>query len=125
MTKTDLKFSKEHEWVSVSGDTATIGISDYAQSELGDIVYLELPEVEAVLETGQECGVVESVKTVSDIFSPLSGEVIEINDAAIDSPEILNKDPYDKGWLIKLKMSDKSELDSLMDKAEYNKYIEE
>lgn len=125
MTKEDLKYSKEHEWVSVSGDTATIGISDYAQGELGDIVYLELPEVGATLDVGEECGVVESVKTVSDIYMPLSGEILEINEEAVESPELLNEDPYEKGWLIKLKISDTSELESLMDEEGYQAYTEE
>ncbi len=121
----DLKYTQEHEWVSVEGNVATVGITYYAQEELGDIVYVELPEAKKPVIQFAEFGVVESVKTVSNLYSPCSGEVIEINKAVVETPELVNDDPYDGGWLIKLRMSDPRELDELMTSAEYEEFLEE
>ncbi len=121
----DLKYSKEHEWAKIEGDVATIGITDYAQDSLGDIVFLELPDVGSELESGDTFGVVESVKAVSDLFAPLSGKVIEANTALVDAPEGINADPYDTGWMIKIEIANPSEIDDLLDAAAYEKLIEE
>ena len=121
----DLKYTKEHEWLAVNGGVGTVGITHYAQSELGDIVYVELPSVGSPVVAGEEFGTVESVKAVSEIFAPVSGEVLEVNTALATSPETINKDPYGDGWLLKLKLADSKELDALMTAAEYRKYIEE
>jgi glycine cleavage system H protein len=120
----DFSYTKEHEWVKVQGDTATVGITDFAQNQLGDVVFVELPEPGEELEAHQTLGVVESVKAVSDIYSPISGEVTEINQGLNDEPEILNQDPHGKGWIIKLKVKDESELEDLMTASEYEKYLE-
>ncbi len=119
----DLKYTKEHEWVRVDGDVCEIGVTDFAQSELGDIVFVELPEVGATLTADETFGVAESVKTVSDLYSPVSGEVTGINDELMDSPELVNKSPYDDGWMIQVEMSDQSELGNLMSAGEYKKLI--
>lgn len=116
-----MKFHKEHAWVKVDGDNATIGISEYAQSKLTNIVFIELPHIGTTAEQGKQIATVESVKSVSAVIAPISGEVIEINKELQDSPEIINSDPYVKGWMIKLKIKDKSELDSLMSEEEYKK----
>ncbi|OLD66434.1 MAG: glycine cleavage system protein GcvH [Acidobacteria bacterium] len=121
----DLKYTKEHEWLAVNGGVGTVGITHYAQSELGDIVYVELPAAGSPVVAGEEFGTVESVKAVSEIFAPVSGEVLEVNTALATSPETINKDPYGDGWLLKLKLADSKELDALMTAAEYRKYIEE
>jgi glycine cleavage system H protein len=121
----DLKYTKEHEWVAVNGNVGTVGITHYAQSELGDIVYVELPAARSPVVAGEEFGTVESVKAVSEIFAPVSGEVLEVNAALAKNPETINKDPYGDGWLIKLKLADPKELPSLMSAADYRKYIEE
>ena len=121
----DLKYSKEHEWVKVDGSVATVGITDYAQDSLGDIVFLELPDVGTELSAGDTFGVVESVKAVSDLFAPVSGKVIEIHDHLTDAPETVNADPYNEGWMIKLEMSDLSELDALLNSADYDKLVAE
>ncbi|WAH35096.1 glycine cleavage system protein GcvH [Alicyclobacillus dauci] len=121
----NLKFSKEHEWVRVDGNRAYIGITDFAQDELGDIVYVELPEVGAKLAAGETFGTVESVKTVSDLFAPLSGSVAEVNSSLQDTPEKVNSSPYDDGWMVVVEMDDKSELDALLDAAGYEKHINE
>ncbi|HJL42346.1 MAG TPA: glycine cleavage system protein GcvH [Myxococcales bacterium LLY-WYZ-16_1] len=121
----NLSYTKEHEWCRVDGDVATIGITWHAQDSLGDIVYCELPDAGEDVSAGQAFGVVESVKAVSDLYSPLTGTVTERNDAIIESPEGLNDDPYDDGWLIKVKIKDTSELDQLMTKQDYEKFIEE
>lgn len=110
----DLKYTKSHEWVRVDGDTATIGITDHAQSELGDIVFVELPEVGRALQQGQSFGTVESVKTVSDLFAPISGEVVETNGTLGAQSELVNADPYNGGWMLKVKVQDASELAGLM-----------
>lgn len=117
----NLKYSEDHEWVRAEGDTAVIGITDFAQSELGDIVFIEMPEVGDVLTKDETFGTVEAVKTVSDMLAPVSGEVIEINEALNDSPEEVNAKPYDS-WLVKVKMSDLSETDSLMDAEAYEEF---
>ncbi len=113
------KYTKDHEWARIDGGTAVIGINDYAQDQLGEVVYVELPEIGDSFEKGEEFGTVESVKAVSEIYMPLSGEVIEFNEALADSPELVNSDPYGDGWIIKIKPSDVSEMDQLMDKTAY------
>lgn len=121
----DLKFLKSHEWVRVEQDgTVTVGISDHAQGALGDLVYVELPEVGANVTAGNGVAVVESVKAASDIYAPVSGEVIAVNDALSDKPETINEDAFDKGWIFKLKVADKSELDELLDADSYAELIE-
>jgi glycine cleavage system H protein len=115
----DVKYSKDHEWAKVSDGIVTIGINDYAQDQLGEIVFVELPEVEDTFEEGDEFGSVESVKAVSEIYLPISGEVVEINESLEDAPELVNESCYDKGWLVKVKPSDASQLDALLDKAAY------
>ncbi|MEI7554391.1 glycine cleavage system protein GcvH [Candidatus Chlorohelix sp.] len=119
----NLKYSKEHEWVKVEGDVAIVGITEFAQDELGDIVYVDAPDVGKQLSQNQTFGVIESVKTVSDLYSPLSGEVIEVNAAVVDTPELVNKDPHGEGWLIKLKASNLAELNNLMDSVAYRALI--
>lgn len=120
----DLKYSKSHEWVRLEEDIATIGLADHAQSELGDITYLELPDVGDAITAGEPLGVVESVKAASDIYAPIGGEVVERNEAAVNSPELVNQSPYGDAWLIKVKLSDTAELDSLMDVTAYDQYLE-
>lgn len=117
------RYTKEHEWVDVQGGVAAIGITDYAQHELGDVVFVELPKVGAKLETGKMFGTVESVKAVSDIYAPASGEVTEANEALHDTPEKINSDPHGAGWLIKVKLSNPAEISGLMDAAAYEAYI--
>ncbi len=120
----DLKYIEDHEWVRIDGDTATIGITDYAQKQLTDIVYVELPEVGRQVGRSEGLGVVESMKSVSDICSPISGEVSAVNNALEKSPELINNEPYDGGWIAKLKIKDNSEIGSLMTSEEYDKFIE-
>jgi glycine cleavage system H protein len=120
----DFYFSKDHEWLKIDGDKATVGITDFAQKQLGDVVYVELPEPGAQLEFHQSFGVIESVKAVSDIYSPISGEVIEINEELNDSPELVNEDPHDKGWIIRMKFKKETELENLMSASEYEKFLE-
>ncbi|MFO7991011.1 MAG: glycine cleavage system protein GcvH [Thermoplasmata archaeon] len=115
----DLKYSEDHEWIKVENGDARIGITDFAQEELGDIVYVELPEVGEEIEMGDMLGVVESVKTVSDVYSPLSGEIVEVNEELEESPEIINEDPYGDGWIAVIKISDRSELNSLNSPEDY------
>lgn len=121
----DLKYLSSHEWVRVEGDIATVGITDHAQDALGDVVYVELPEIGDTLDAGDEAGVVESVKAASDIYSPVSGEVIAINEELADEPEIINSDPYHDGWFYKLRMSDATELDDLLSNEEYLASVED
>ena len=121
----ELQYTKEHEWVLIEGDNARVGITDYAQSQLGDVVYVELPEAGSQVETGNTFGVVESVKAVSDLFVPVSGTVKEINNSLEETPEILNTDPYVNGWMIVIEMSDKSELDELLSAEDYQTYVKE
>lgn len=120
-----LKYSKEHEWVKVEGNTAIIGITDFAQSELGDIVFVELPEVEDELTEGETFGSVESVKTVSELYSPVSGKVVAVNENIEDAPEAVNESPYEEAWMVKVELKDESELDALLDAAGYEKMIGE
>ena len=121
----DLRYSKEHEWARVDRESVIIGISDHAQEQLGDIVFIELPQEGDNVAKDDAFGVVESVKAVSDIYAPISGEVIEVNEILIDSPELINEDPYGEGWMVKIKCSDVSELDSLMSASEYTEYLKE
>jgi len=121
----ELKYSKDHEWVRIVGDTATVGITDYAQHALGDIVYVELPKVGADLSAGKGAAVVESVKSVSDVFAPLSGKVTEINPVVSDKPELINQSPYGAGWMFKIKAKDNSEAGRLMGPQEYEKFVSE
>lgn len=119
----DFRFTKEHEWIKVTGDTATVGITDYAQHELGDVVFVELPKVGTKLTSGQSLGTVESVKAVSEIYSPASGEVVETNATLAKTPEQLNTDPHGAAWLIKMKLSNPEEVAKLMNAVAYQKYI--
>ncbi|WP_206165047.1 glycine cleavage system protein GcvH [Mammaliicoccus sciuri] len=121
----ELKYSKEHEWVKVDGDIVTIGITDFAQSELGDIVFVELPEEGDELISGDSFGSVESVKTVSELYAPLSGKVVEVNEELEDSPEFVNESSYDKAWMVKVELSDKAQLDELLDADAYSEMIGE
>lgn len=120
----ELKYTEEHEWVLVEDDIATVGITDFAQDQLGDVVFVELPEVGDSVEAGETFGVVESVKAVSDVYAPVSGEVVEINEDLPDEPETLNNSPYDAGWMVKIKLSDPSALGGLMDVAAYQEFVE-
>jgi glycine cleavage system H protein len=119
----ELKYTKDHEWVKVEGDIVTIGITDFAQGELGDIVYVEVETVDETLEAEEVFGTVEAVKTVSDLFLPVSGEIIEFNESLEDEPEKVNTDPYGEGWMVKVKMSDKSQLAALLDADAYKALI--
>ena len=121
----DFRFTKEHEWIKLDGAIGTVGITDYAQQELGDVVFVELPKVGAQLKAGQSLGTVESVKAVSEIFTPVSGEVTETNAALGDAPEKINSDPHGSAWLIKLRLTDPKDVASLMDAAAYEAYIAE
>ncbi len=120
-----VKYTKDHEWVRVEGDVGTIGISNFAQSQLGDVVFVELPEAGRVLEQGKEAAVVESVKAASDVYSPVSGTVIEANQALVDDPSLANTAPETDGWFFKVTLSDPSQLDALMDEAAYAAFVEE
>ena len=120
----EIKFSKDHEWVKLDGDTATIGITHYAQEQLGDVVFVELPDVGKKIEQGKELATVESVKAASEVYAPVSGEVVEVNGALTDAPATVNEDALGKGWFAKLKVSDKGQLSALMDEAAYQKYVE-
>ncbi len=119
----DLKYTKDHEWVRIEGDTATVGITDFAQGELGDIVYVEVETLDETLDKEEVFGTVEAVKTVSDLFLPLSGEIIAFNEALEDEPEKVNSDPYGEGWMIKIKFSDASEVEDLLSDAEYKELV--
>jgi len=119
----NLKYSKEHEWIKVEGDSAIVGITDFAQSELGDIVFVEIDTVGDSIDADEVFGTIEAVKTVSDLFMPASGEVLELNEKLEDEPELVNTDPYGDGWLVKVKLSDASQLDNLMDAAAYKEMI--
>lgn len=121
----DLKYSREHEWVLVEDNIATVGITDYAQEQLGDIVFVELPAVGDTVTKDEAFGVVESVKAVSDIYAPVSGTVVEINDDLPENPEMINEDPYGDGWFAKIQMSDLTDLDDLLDVEAYQQYVEE
>ena len=120
----ELKYTKDHEWVRVEGDVATVGITDYAQGELGDIVYVEIETEGEELDQEEVFGTVEAVKTVSDLFMPLSGEVVKVNESLEDAPETVNDDPYGEGWMIKIKLSDTSQVDELMSADDYKEMVE-
>jgi glycine cleavage system H protein len=119
----ELKYTNAHEWIQIEGTIATIGITDFAQGELGDIVYVDVDTLDDTLAEGDVFGSVEAVKTVSDLFMPLTGEVIEFNDALEDDPELVNSDPYNKGWMIKIKFTDNSQLEDLLDAAAYESLV--
>ena len=121
----ELKYTQEHEWVRVEGEQATIGITDFAQRELGDIIYVEVETVDEELGQDDVFGTVEAVKTASDMYMPVSGQVLQFNDSIEDAPEKVNEDPYGDGWIIKIRLSDKSELDNLMDAEGYKKLVED
>jgi glycine cleavage system H protein len=125
MYPADYRYTKEHEWIKVSGGTATIGITDYAQHELGDVVFVEVPAVGAKITAGKSLGTIESVKAVSEIYAPVSGEVLEVNPALSATPELVNTDPHNAAWLIKIKMDNPADASSLMDAAAYQAFISE
>ncbi|MFP4288794.1 MAG: glycine cleavage system protein GcvH [Bacteroidota bacterium] len=120
----ELKYTKDHEWIKIDGDTAWVGVTDFAQNELGDIVYIEVSTVGETLEQEETFGTIEAVKTVSDLFMPVSGEVIEFNEDLESDPDIVNKDPYGKGWIAKIKFSDPSEIDDLLDATKYKELVD-
>lgn len=124
-TPKDFRFSKEHEWVKVEGDKVRVGISDFAQSELGDIVFVELPEVGKKLQVNEPFGSVESVKTVSELYAPISGTIVEVNEQLTDSPELVNESPYEQAWMVVIEPEDLSELETLMTADEYDQMINE
>ncbi len=124
-TPADLKYAKSHEWASLDGDIVTVGISDHAQEALGDVVFVDLPEIGTQLSAGDEAGVVESVKAASDIYAPVSGEVVAVNHDLVDTPELINDDPYEEGWFFKIRVDDESELDDLLDASEYDAACED
>jgi glycine cleavage system H protein len=123
-TPEDNRYAKSHEYVHLEGDVATIGITDYAQKELGDVVFVELPQVGSVLDAADELGSIESVKAVSELFAPVSGEVVEVNEALADNPALVNTDPFGDGWMIRMRLSDPTEVDELMTAEEYDEYVE-
>ena len=123
-TPNDIKYTKEHEWVSLDGETATIGITDYAQSQLGDIVFVEFPDINSEINRNETFGVIEAVKTVADLFAPVSGEIIEVNSSLEDSPNFINSDPYGSGWIIKIKINDSNEYNGLMSSDDYEEHIQ-
>jgi glycine cleavage system H protein len=120
---TDRRYTKDHEWIAASGDTATIGITDYAQHELGDVVFVEVPKPGTKIEAGKQLGTVESVKAVSDIYAPASGEVLEANAELVNTPEQINSDPHGSGWMVKVRLANPAEINSLMDAAAYEAFI--
>ena len=120
-----LKYTKEHEWIKVEGKIGTVGITHFAQDQLGDVVFVELPEVGRTLKQNEQFGVVESVKTVSDLYIPVSGKVVEVNKALDGSPELINQDPYGEGWILKIEIADPAELDNLLDAAAYEEFTKE
>src|SRR5437762_10588635 len=124
MTPEDSRYSKSHEYVHLDGDDGTIGITDYAQKELGDVVFVELPQPGTQIEADNEMGSIESVKAVSELFAPVSGEVVEVNELLRDKPELVNTDPYGDGWMIRIRLTDATEVDELMNAEEYEEYIE-
>lgn len=121
----ELKYTEEHEWVMVEGEVVTVGITDFAQDQLGDVVFVELPAVGTMVEAGKPFGVVESVKAVSDVYAPVTGEVVEVNEELPDSPETINTSPYEDGWMLKIKLSAPEELEELLDADAYQEFIEE
>ncbi|MGB4592648.1 MAG: glycine cleavage system protein GcvH [Coriobacteriia bacterium] len=125
MYPADLKYDKEHEWVKVDGDVATVGISHFAQDQLGEVVYVDMPSAGDEINAGESFGEIESVKSVSELFAPVSGEIVEVNDALADTPEVVNEDPYGAGWMIKVKMNDPASVSSLMSAEDYKAFITE
>ena len=125
MNPADLKYHKEHSWIRLSGKKATVGITNYAQESLGDIVYIDLPEVENTIEANTEMTEIESTKTTSPVISPVSGNITEVNEELSETPELINEDPYGKGWIAVIEVDDVSEIEELMDASEYEKYLEE
>jgi glycine cleavage system H protein len=125
MNPVELKYAKEHEWVRVQGDEAVVGISDFAQDQLGEVVFVDMPSAGDSVTAGDTFGEIESVKSVSELYSPISGEIVEVNDALGDTPEVVNQDPYGDGWMIRVKMADASELDGLMSAEEYEAFVAE
>lgn len=123
MYPTDYLYSREHEWVRVEGEMVVLGITDFAQEELGEVVFVELPEVGQMFNTGDELGTIESVKAVAEVYTPVAGEVVEVNDAVVDDPELLNDDPHGEGWLIKVRFSSASDLKELMNAEKYEEYV--
>ncbi|MFC2089378.1 glycine cleavage system protein GcvH [Bacteroidota bacterium] len=119
----NLRYTKEHEWVLIEGDTATVGVTDFAQGELGDVVFIEIETEGETLDQGDTFGTIEAVKTVSDLFMPVSGEIVEVNPKLEDTPEVVNSDPYGDGWMIKIKVSDASQVDGLMSADDYNALV--
>lgn len=120
-----LKYTRKHEWVRLEGNTAVVGLTDYAQDKLGEIVFVELPDMGAEVEAGKGSAVIESVKAVADLYAPLDGTVVEVNEDLLDQPEVINSDPYEGGWVYKIEIKDESQLDSLMDEAAYAKFVVE
>jgi glycine cleavage system H protein len=125
MAMSAFRYTRDHEWIRVEGDLAAIGITDYAQSQLGDVVYVELPEIGRRVERGKEAAVVESVKAASEVYAPVSGEVVAVNDALAANPATVNTDPMGEGWFLKLRLDDPKQLDSLMDEDTYKRFVEE
>jgi len=123
MVPDDRKYTQEHEWVRIEGDIGTIGVTDYAANELGDVVFVELPDVGSEYSQGDTAGTIESVKAVADLFMPISGEIVEVNDEVTDNPELVNSDPLDGGWLVKIRLGDTGEVDQLMDASAYNELL--
>jgi len=121
----ELKYSKEHEWMKVDGGKAIMGITHYAQDALGDVVFVELPEEGTSFEANEGIGVIESVKAVSDVYTPVSGEIVAVNEELLDAPELINEDPYGKGWLVEIELSDAGQLDDLMNAEEYEQFLKE
>jgi len=119
-----IKFTKDHEWIRLDGDTATVGITDYAQKQLGDVVFVELPEIGRNVVAGKEAAVVESVKAASEVYAPVAGDVIEVNEALADDPALVNRDPQGEGWFVKLRIENQGDLESLLDEAAYKEYCE-
>ena len=125
MVPEDYLYTEEHEWVHIEDGIATIGISEYAAGELGDIVYVELPDVDAEVQQTDSIGTIEAVKTVAELFSPISGKVVEVNESLVDDPEIINRSPYEDGWFVKIEMNDEGELDNLLDYGKYQEFLGE
>lgn len=125
MKHENFRYTEEHEWITLDGGVGTMGITDYAQKQLGDIVYVDLPEAGRKVEQGKEMGSIESVKAVAEIYSPVTGEIVAANEALASAPDLLNKDPYGEGWIAKIRLSDPGELSALMDSARYERYVDE
>jgi glycine cleavage system H protein len=124
MYPSDYRYSKDHEWIRVEDDVCVLGITEFAQQELGEVVFVEMPEVGQVFDSGDEIGTIESVKAVAEVYTPVAGEVVEVNDAVVDDPEVLNDDPHGEGWLIKLRFSSADDLKELMNAEQYEEFVE-